>query len=222
MTGEDHHACVLAVVAIPCVPSGLSPFGGREGGFSWKWKPKAVQHEKSKNPTWRSETPFSPPPLLFSERASSRRDAEVGSQNAVRALALEDGTERNGTELTTTKTVDWFAAMVPGKSNARASIILPWDWNEHECYVRISGVGMPSSREMQFVSKQETEKPVGPKSYIRRLLVFSVIFNTVFVWLISHQPAVLFSRNESATSSQPAVLFSQNKSAPAISHQPNE
>jgi hypothetical protein len=44
----------------------------------------------------------------------------------------------------------------------------------------------------------------------------------LFVWLISHQPAVLFSQNKSATNNQPAVLFSQNKSAPAISHQPNE
>jgi hypothetical protein len=44
----------------------------------------------------------------------------------------------------------------------------------------------------------------------------------LFVWLISHQPAVLFSQNKPATSYQPAVLFSQNKSAPAISHQPNE
>jgi hypothetical protein len=44
----------------------------------------------------------------------------------------------------------------------------------------------------------------------------------LFAWLISHQPAVLFSHNKSATSNQPAVLFSQNKPAPAISHQPNE
>jgi hypothetical protein len=44
----------------------------------------------------------------------------------------------------------------------------------------------------------------------------------MFAWLISHQPAVLFSQNKPATSNQPAVLFSQNKSAPAISHQPNE
>jgi hypothetical protein len=44
----------------------------------------------------------------------------------------------------------------------------------------------------------------------------------MFAWLISHQPAVLFSRNKSATSNQPAVLFSQNKPAPAISHQPTE
>jgi hypothetical protein len=39
----------------------------------------------------------------------------------------------------------------------------------------------------------------------------------LFVWLISHQPAVFFSQNK-----QQAVLFSQNKSAPAISHQSNE
>jgi hypothetical protein len=45
---------------------------------------------------------------------------------------------------------------------------------------------------------------------------------SLFAWLISHQPAVLFSQNKPATSNQPAVLFSQNKSAPAISHQPNE
>jgi hypothetical protein len=44
----------------------------------------------------------------------------------------------------------------------------------------------------------------------------------MFAWLISHQPAVLFSQNKPATINQPAVLFSQNKSAPAISHQPNE
>jgi hypothetical protein len=45
---------------------------------------------------------------------------------------------------------------------------------------------------------------------------------SLFVWLISHQPAVFFSQNKPATSNQPAVLFSQNKPAPAISHQPNE
>jgi hypothetical protein len=40
----------------------------------------------------------------------------------------------------------------------------------------------------------------------------------LFAWLISHQPAVLFSHNKPATSNQPAVLFSQNKPTPAISH----
>jgi hypothetical protein len=44
----------------------------------------------------------------------------------------------------------------------------------------------------------------------------------LFAWLISHQPAVLFSQNKPATSNQPKVLFSRNKSAPAISHRPNE
>jgi hypothetical protein len=46
--------------------------------------------------------------------------------------------------------------------------------------------------------------------------------NALFVWLISYQPAVLFSQNKPATNNQPAVLFAQNKPAPAISHQPNE
>jgi hypothetical protein len=45
---------------------------------------------------------------------------------------------------------------------------------------------------------------------------------SLFAWLISHQPAVLFSQNKPATNKQSAVLFSQNKPAPAISHQPNE
>jgi hypothetical protein len=45
---------------------------------------------------------------------------------------------------------------------------------------------------------------------------------TLSIWLINHQPAILFSRNKPATSNQPAILFSQNKSAPAISHQLNE
>jgi hypothetical protein len=44
----------------------------------------------------------------------------------------------------------------------------------------------------------------------------------LFIWLISHQPALLFSRTKPAASNQPTVLFSQIKSAPAISHQPNE
>jgi hypothetical protein len=46
--------------------------------------------------------------------------------------------------------------------------------------------------------------------------------DALFVWLISHQPAVLFSQNKSATSNQPAVLSSHNKSALTISHQPNQ
>jgi hypothetical protein len=41
---------------------------------------------------------------------------------------------------------------------------------------------------------------------------------SLFVWLISHQPTVLFSHNKPATNNQPAVLFSQNKSTPGISH----
>jgi hypothetical protein len=44
----------------------------------------------------------------------------------------------------------------------------------------------------------------------------------MFAWLISHQPAVLLSRNKPDTNNQPTVFFSQNKPAPAISHQPNE
>jgi hypothetical protein len=44
----------------------------------------------------------------------------------------------------------------------------------------------------------------------------------LFVWLISHQPTVLFSQNKPAITNQPAVLFSQNKPVPAISHRPNE
>jgi hypothetical protein len=41
-------------------------------------------------------------------------------------------------------------------------------------------------------------------------------------WLISHQTAVLFSQNKSATINQSTVFFSQNKPAPAVSHQPSE
>jgi hypothetical protein len=44
--------------------------------------------------------------------------------------------------------------------------------------------------------------------------VFTSTFS-LFVRLISHQPAVLFCQNKPATSNQ-------HKSAPAISHQPNE
>jgi hypothetical protein len=44
----------------------------------------------------------------------------------------------------------------------------------------------------------------------------------LFVWLISHQPALLFFQNKPAITNQSAVHFSQNKPAPAISQQPNE
>jgi hypothetical protein len=40
---------------------------------------------------------------------------------------------------------------------------------------------------------------------------------TLFVWLINHQSAVLFSQNKSATNNQSAVLLSQNKPTPVIS-----
>jgi hypothetical protein len=41
--------------------------------------------------------------------------------------------------------------------------------------------------------------------------------NTVFVWFISHQLAVLFSQNKSDTNNQLAVLLSENKPALATS-----
>jgi hypothetical protein len=43
---------------------------------------------------------------------------------------------------------------------------------------------------------------------------------TLFVWLISHQPAVLFSQNKPVIDNQPIILSSQNKSTPVISHRP--
>jgi hypothetical protein len=57
---------------------------------------------------------------------------------------------------------------------------------------------------------------------IKILKIKNLLVAALFVWLISHQPAVLFSQNKSAITNQPAVLFSQNKAAPAISHRPNE
>jgi hypothetical protein len=61
------------------------------------------------------------------------------------------------------------------------------------------------------------------QSCTEKSTVTNVSIRGVFVRLISHQPAVLFSQNKPATSNQPTVLFSHNKSTPAISHhQPNE
>jgi hypothetical protein len=49
---------------------------------------------------------------------------------------------------------------------------------------------------------------MGRKNKLGFSLMYRVLlFYALFVWLISHQPA---------------VFFSQNKPAPAISHQPNE
>jgi hypothetical protein len=58
--------------------------------------------------------------------------------------------------------------------------------------------------------------------YFLELMTRDSDAHSLFAWLISHQPAVLFSQNKPAISNQPAVLFSQTKSARAISHQPNE
>jgi hypothetical protein len=50
-----------------------------------------------------------------------------------------------------------------------------------------------------------------------RMLHHVLLFASLFVCLISHQPAVLFSQNKSATSNQPTIFFSQNKPASATS-----
>jgi hypothetical protein len=63
------------------------------------------------------------------------------------------------------------------------------------------------------------------KFYKRRIsflffvkLKLLVMISALFVWLINHQPAVLFSQNKSATrTNQSPVFLSQNESAPAIS-----
>jgi hypothetical protein len=70
--------------------------------------------------------------------------------------------------------------------------------------------------ELNIVCRKHKDEPLYELSF--------TVYTTcaLFVWLISHQPAVPFSQNKPAISNQSAVLFSQNKSAPAISHQPNE
>jgi hypothetical protein len=45
---------------------------------------------------------------------------------------------------------------------------------------------------------------------------------SLFVWLNSHEPEVLFSQNKPATSNQSTLFFSQNKSALATNHLSNE
>jgi hypothetical protein len=72
-------------------------------------------------------------------------------------------------------------------------------------------------------AQRPTHGHLEPGSHRPRHLVWRTDpTHSLFVRLISHQPAVLLSQNKPATSNQPAVLFSQNKSTPAISHQPNE
>jgi flagellar basal body-associated protein FliL len=53
-----------------------------------------------------------------------------------------------------------------------------------------------------------------PKRGAHQIIALHV---AMFVWLISHQPAVFFSQNKPTSSNQAAVIFSQNKSAPATS-----
>jgi hypothetical protein len=49
------------------------------------------------------------------------------------------------------------------------------------------------------------------------MIFFALVSFSLFVRLISHQPAEFFSQNKSATSNQPAVLLSEQIST---SHQP--
>jgi hypothetical protein len=64
-------------------------------------------------------------------------------------------------------------------------------------------------RETQDLEKEQRKKKEGQKKGSSALLV----------WLISHQPAVLFSHNKPATSNQPAVRFLSEQIS--TSHQPN-
>jgi hypothetical protein len=78
-----------------------------------------------------------------------------------------------------------------------------------------------------FTRIRKAKIPYKIKIFLRLFEIEAVLtkdnmINALFAWLISHQPAVLFSHNKPAISNQPAVLFSQNKPAPAISHQPTE
>jgi hypothetical protein len=73
-----------------------------------------------------------------------------------------------------------------------------------------------------FDSCKETEISRYTGNQKSRIFLEIWCINALFAWLISHQPAVLFSQNKPTTNNQPAVLFSQNKPAPAISHQPTE
>jgi hypothetical protein len=62
---------------------------------------------------------------------------------------------------------------------------------------------------------------LGVTQYLKKKIIeVSSLGHALFVWLISHQSAVLFSQNKPATSNQPAVLLSQNKTTPDTRHQP--
>jgi hypothetical protein len=73
-----------------------------------------------------------------------------------------------------------------------------------------------AGRQQQVTVVASAPKKIGERKVRERTI------NSLFVRLISHQPAVLFSQNKPATSNQPTVLLSHNKPAPVISHQPNE
>jgi hypothetical protein len=83
----------------------------------------------------------------------------------------------------------------------------------------------PASRSPRRWWKNLSHLPDVPRKGVRSLILLVIwevwkerndrVFNrrerSLFVWLISHQPAVFSSQNKPATSNQPAVLFSQNK-----------
>jgi hypothetical protein len=50
-----------------------------------------------------------------------------------------------------------------------------------------------------------------PPLWKRLYFPISVPVNGLFICLINHEPAVLFSKNKPATSNQPAVLFSEHQ-----------
>jgi hypothetical protein len=78
----------------------------------------------------------------------------------------------------------------------------------------------PPATNQQYFSLRTISTSHQPNEQAEPRIVWDTV--ALFVLLISHQPAVLFSYNKPATSDQLTVFFSQNKSAPAIIQQPNE
>jgi hypothetical protein len=78
------------------------------------------------------------------------------------------------------------------------------------------GKFFPSPTNTAAVHSRFTRDPEA-RGHAARAQSWGVGTSALFVWLISHQPTVLFSQNKPAITTQPAVLFSQNK--PVITSQ---
>jgi hypothetical protein len=153
-------------------------------------------------------------------RLAGGRTSAPGGTSSLAAFRAKDGAPgSNGERTEVWRRSPQTAAARKGWSGARGRELRCWDqegpWSVTPCRTERGKERRPGKGRRPQIARSCY------RATRRELTWSNCKICVLFVWLISHQPAVLFSQNKSAISNQPTVLFSQ-KPAPDISHQPTE